>query len=79
MHKSLDYNPTVMNVPEIFPRCDGFPGHAGVLSWRVANPLLASEEWWWVGADEALSPQCGDLCPSSRHQARLLPTSFELN
>jgi hypothetical protein len=65
--------PTVLTVPEIFPRCDGFPGHAGVLSWRVATPLLTSKGWWWVGSDEALSPQCGDLCPSSRHQAWPLP------
>lgn len=69
----------IVNVPEIFPRCYGFPGHAGVLPWRVATPLLASEGWWWVGADEALSPQCGDLCPSSRHQAWPLPARLELN
>jgi hypothetical protein len=66
-----------VTVPEIFPRCDGFPGHAGVLSWRVASPLLASDGWWWIGTDEALSPQGGDLPLSSRHQAWQLPTRRE--
>lgn len=67
-----------MYLPEIFPRCDGFPGHAGILSRRVASPLLASEGWWWIGTYNALSPQGGDLPVSSRHQAwSSLPTRRE--
>lgn len=70
----------ILSVPEIFPRCNGFPGHAGVLSRRVASPLLASEGWGWIGTDDdALSPQCGDFPVSSRHQAWSLPTRREPN